>query len=212
MPPEDRDRLKVKTPPAGVRAQTARPESFEEDTPVEGDPISQMTTRAKNAANNSRAAFGAIGDLRRQLTAAVERDVADHDRLYDSVNRVDRKVDEIGSVQKELLRDMGELRENVGETRGIMQQLVTQLEADREERMEAAKARAIIELEEKKAELEVKKVGALSEIKVEETAKVTQIADEADSRKVRRKRSLKVIGGAIAVITALSTVLGALQC
>jgi hypothetical protein len=207
MAPNDRDKLKNIPPPAGVRAQTAKPleEDFEGLTPVEGDPVSQMTKRGAQAAASSRAAFGAIGDLRRELRASVERDVRDHEAMTHAIHRIERAQQAMNDQVTSLNGHVGDLREDMGAVR-------TWVEDERRRRAESDRMRALVAVEEKKVELEVRKAGELSEIKIEETAKVTKIADEADSRKVRRKRNLKMIGILAAIVTALSGLVGALQC
>ncbi len=122
-----------------------------------------------------------------------------------SIHRIEQAQQAMNDQVVSLNGHVGNLREDMGAVR-------TWVEDERRRRAESERLHAIVAAEEKKAELEVKQAGELSEIKIEETAKVTKIADEADSRKVRRKRNLKITAGVIAVITALTGVLGALQC
>src|SRR5690606_36490018 len=98
--PDDRDVRKPLTPRPSVRVQTAQPESFEDETPVYGDPVQQINARARMAAHASRdaaatskAAFAKIDDIRREVQRYVERDMADHDRLFKKYDRLDEKIE-----------------------------------------------------------------------------------------------------------------------
>lgn len=201
---QDRDKLNPITPPEVVRAQTAKPEFDGDDlTPVDGDTVTQIGKRAGQSAAASRAAFREIGELRRELRAVNDRDVRDHNIMMSTSGKIEARVDEIG-------QHVANLREDMGEVRGTLHVLVNQLEADRAERAEAAKMKAIVEVEERKLELEVKKTRAVSEIKVEETAKVTKLEDEVDEKKTSRKIKLKIIGAVVAILGVLGTL--ATQC
>lgn len=210
---QDRDKLRPHTPPPEVRAQTAPPTAdfaSEDLTPVEGDPVTQIGKRAARADASSRAAFGAIGELRRELRAVNDRDVRDHNLMMSTSGKIEARVDEIG-------RDVADLRENMGEVRGTLHVLVNQLEADRKEReierreaAERERMRVAVEVKEREAEIEVKKTTAITEIKVEETAKVTKLEDEADEKKTARKIKLKIVGAVVAILGVLGTL--ATQC
>src|SRR5574338_422897 len=181
---DDRDKLRTITPPAGVRAQTARPlaESFDEDTPIDGDPVSQLQTRAKNAANNSRAAFGAIAELRREVRANNDRDIRDHEIMMTSSDRIMVKVEELSS-------HVGDIREPMGEVRGKLHILVNELAADRAERAESAKIKAVTDAEIKRAEA------------------VAELHETKEQQKHRRARNLKILGTILMILGALATAL-----
>lgn len=238
--PQDRDKLSPITPPASVRAQTARPNEFADDdlTPVEGDPVTQMNKRAGQAASSSRAAFAMIRELRTELRQVNERDVRDHNLMMGTSGKIEARVTEIGAHVEHLREDMNDvrgklgdvadLRESVGEVRGTLHVLVNQIEADRKEReverreaAERERMRMAVEAKAREAEIEVKKTveiteievkktAAVSDIKVEETAKVTKLADEADEKKTSRKIKLKIVGAVVAVLGVLGTL--ATQC
>lgn len=204
--PDDRDRLRTKTPPAGVRAQTAQPiREFDAD-----DLITKMTKRTERADASSRAAFGAIGELRRELRHAVQRDMEDHKSMSSSIERV---ADE----QRMMNEHVGDLRQKMGVVEGelkgntrLLTLLTEQLEDERRARNESARLRAVVEVEERKVELEVKKTTAIAAVEIDKTAKVAAIEDTTDEKKHKRKRAMKLFG----IISGLLTILGALatQC
>ena len=203
---DDRDKIRTITPPAGVRAQTARPlaESFDEETPVEGDPVSQINTRAKNAANNSRAAFGAVAELRREVRANNDRDIRDHEVMTTSMDRIMNKVDELGT-------HVGDIRESMGEVRGKLHILVNELAADRAERAESAKIKAVTEAEIKKAaavaDAEIKKAEAVADAEIKKAEAVAEIDETKEEAKHRRARNLKILGAILTAISVLITML-----
>lgn len=204
MAPNDRDKLKHVTPPAGVRAQTARPvnESFEEETPVDGDPVTQINTRARNAAASSKAAFGAIGELRRELRASVDRDVRDHQSMGASISLINTKVDTLNE-------HVGDLRESMGEVRGTLHILVNTLEAERVAREDSARLKAITEAEIKKADAladaEIKKAEAVAEINVDAAEKLAELDETKDRAKHKRKIGLKVLAAFLTLLGLLGT-------
>lgn len=188
---------KAKTPPVGVRASSsseAEQWPDEENTGV-GDPLQQLNARAKNAANVSKAAFGAISELRRQHKAAVEQDKKDHERIYtsmdgvkskvgkleDQVEKIDNKVEKIDGKVDSLAEHVGNLREESARTGAHVERLVAVIGA-----RETAEIKADIHIETKRKEAEIK--------------------DTSEIKKLKRTLFLKF---AIPIITALATAISA---
>lgn len=152
---DDRDKLvrKHPTPVAGVRSGTQN-DDFEQEaeTPVDGDPVTQINTRAKNAAANAKGAFAAIREVRTELRDAVKRDEEDHKRISNSMEKIEGKVDTLSS-------QMGGVRERVGEMTGHMATLIAQ-------------AKATIELDTAKKKEEIEDTAHIRKTKRELSAKV----------------------------------------
>lgn len=215
----DRDHRRPLTPPAGVRAQTASPESeFEGETPVEGDAVTQINNRAGRAAASSKAAFGAIGELRRELRASVDRDVRDHQAMMTSSGKIETRVDEIGRHVGDLRESVGEMKGEVKGTKEMLQVLVDQLEQERQARADSARLRAVTEAEIKRADAvaeaeikrasavadaEIKKASKVAEIEVDKTAKVAAIEDDVDATKHKRARNMKIVAAIATVVTGM---------
>lgn len=192
---EDRDKLKRSTPHAGVRAQTAQPiaavqtayESFEDETPIEGDPVTQINARAKNAAASARGAYSAIREVRKELQVAVDRDIADHRVMTASMSQINAKVD---TLQDHL----ADVRENMGGVIGKLDGIWDSLVEERRARVKSAELRTV-------AAIEIEKHEAIVEI---DDGKA-----EADHRRKFRYRILVIVGS---VVTGLVTAAGLMQC
>lgn len=180
--PDDkkRDILRPLTPPPGVRAQTAGSiqEAFEEEmTPVEGDTVTQIRKRSEQSAANSKGAYAAIREVRREMN--------------DSINRVDGKVDS-------LTKTVGDMREDLGEVLGAVRTLAITAETSAKALAEGAiirvKGAVEAEVHEKKAELDI------------DTHKEKAHVDEVKSKnEFTRKGLLQLLGIFATIATAVGT-------
>lgn len=223
--PDDRDVRKKATPPAGVRAQTAQPESFEDETPVEGDPVSQINTRARSAAHNSRQAVNKIALLdskvdgyQRQVDTYFAIDQADHKRLYGQLDSQSEKLDGVRSEIADVRTDMGDLKGAVGEVKGALETLNTtltkQFEVQTAKQIEDAKIESAKRIESAKIESAKQIEGAkiesakeLADVVVEQRRELATIEDKADTAKFERKvryKKLAIIGSIITLLGTLA--------
>lgn len=154
--PDDRDVLRRKTPPAGVRAQTAVPiGEFDNDelTPVEGDQQTQTNKRATQAAGSSKAALELVKKVQKsqdelvtQVKVYAETDQADHKEMKGGIADVksdvaDVKADvadvktDVADVKtdvRQLTSHVGDLREGFGEVSGQLRVIVKHFDLDAE--------------------------------------------------------------------------------
>jgi len=179
------DGRRPKTPPAGVSAQPRAPSEVEwpeeESTGVGDDPVQQTNVRAKNAASASKAAFGAVSELRRFVKDAVQQDKTDHERIYTSMDDVKSKVDKLEGKVDKLSDHVGDLREESARTGAHVERMVAVIGA-----RETANITA--------------------DIHIDTVRKETSIKDEAETRKLKQQLFLKF---AIPIVTALATALSA---
>jgi hypothetical protein len=198
-PKDDRDTRKPLTPPAGVRAITAKPEPeiFEETTDVGGDPIHQASARAKNAANASRAAFAAIGDLRRDVRDYNRRDQEDHERIYTTLTGISDRVDAQGGRIDNVSDRIGHMEGQLGNVSGQLEVLTTVIKEDRAARNEHQKIRLV-------AETEIETAEAKAQIDVEAAAAKAQIDETAKYKQFRRRLVLKLAAIITPVVAALA--------
>lgn len=130
--PDDRDVLKKKTPPAGVRAQTAA--EFEEDdlTPLEGDQATQTLKRANQSVITLR-------ELKKELANAAasqkathaevksyaEMDQRDHAEMKkqfrDNIDEVKTDLREVKDDVKEVSSHISNVRADVAEMKGSVE-------------------------------------------------------------------------------------------
>lgn len=174
MPNDDRDRRRVKTPPAGVRAQTAQPLSERADlevTPRNIATISPEELRAMDAEEAPRR-------TREARDASVQTlDVVDAVRteLKGDIARVERKVDEHGQV-------LGDLRESTGQISGQIPLILDMLEEQRADRRD----RSTMTVTAFAAEVDVGKAKGLADVEVRKTGQLATI-------EVKKHAWLKVI-------------------
>jgi seryl-tRNA synthetase len=221
MPGDDRDVRKKITPPAGVRAQTAGEFSDPDETPVEGDPVAQINTRARNAAHNSKQAVtklvvldAKVDGYQRQVDTYFEIDQAEHKRIYAQLDSQSEKLDGVRS-------DIGDLKGDVGEVKGALETLnktiTMQLEVHATQKIEDAKIESARRIESAKIEsakqIEGAKIESAKEIatvEVEQRRELATIEDKVETAKFERKaryKKLTIIGS---IITLLGTLLYAL--
>lgn len=224
--PDDRDFRRPKTPPAGVRAQTARPleeriprippppslppattepyEDFDDLTPVDGDVLQQLQTRARNASANARGAFHATRELRGELARAVERDMKDHETMVRAIERVDGKVDRA-------IEHVADVRADVSGVVNRLDVIMRSMEDERRARIETDKARELAQLEIAKtkelAEAEVKKVTEITKVKVTETQQIAAVDETKASAEHRRKIRYRIV---VALLSAFTLLVGLL--
>lgn len=228
MPGDDRDVRKKITPPVGVRAQTAQPESFEDETPVEGDPVSQINTRARSAAHNSRQAVNKIGVLdaklegyQRQVDTYFGLDQAEHKRIYAQLDSQSQKLDDVRSDVGDLKTDIGDLKGDVGEVKGALETLnktiTMQLEVHATKKIEEAKIESAKQIESAKIEsarqIEGAKIESAKEIatvEVEQRQAIATIEDKVETAKFERKARYKKLTIVGSIITLLGTLIYAL--
>lgn len=203
--PRGRDFRRPITPPAGVRAQTAPPESWDELSEITPrnieaiDPkelermdreklprrVAQTKQLALDAVNVSQSTLDAVTGVRAELK--------------DDIKRIERKQDEHGSI-------LGDVRENVAglsaKVSGEIRTIRDFLEEDRDERRGLRRVRmTAIE-----ADVEVKKTDGLAQVEVEKTRALAKI-------EVRKTYALKTIAAVAAVWGFVTTyILASLHC
>jgi seryl-tRNA synthetase len=154
---------------------------WEEEATGVGDPVQQTNIRAKNAASASKAAFGAISELRRSVKDAVQQDKEDHERIYTSMDDVKSKVDKLETKVDKLSDHVGDLREESARTGAHVERMVSII--------------GVKETAEVKAEVSLKLAAGKAEI-----------ADQSAVKKLKRQLFLKF---AIPIVTALATAISA---
>jgi chromosome segregation ATPase len=191
---DDRDVRKPKTPPAGIRAQTAGEPDFvsEEMTPVEGDPVSQINTRARNAAHNSRQAVVRLVETNAKLDgyqAKVETYMKDHDRIYDRLRAQDLQLLGISNSVSNLNDTVIGLGTTVGDLKGAfgaaseqLEQLNAHLQHERELQQQRELAEAEIEKKEALDAAEIKKQEALAQTEIKKTETVSALTVDAKTK------------------------------
>lgn len=200
--PDDRDKLNRSTPPPHVAEQIAaplekrdragtNPDSFEDETPVFGDPVQQINKRAQAAAGAARGAWGAIREVRAEVKES-------HRQLNERVDRVTDRMTEMSDT-------IGDIRGTVGEISGQMRFLVDHHRATQkvveETTIVKVKTETEVAAEQKKADIEI-------------TAEVQKAAIEEakEERAHRRKKTMWLLGAVGSVITALAGLLAAVRC
>lgn len=214
--PEDRDIRRPKTPPAGVRAQTAQPESFEDETPIDGDPVSQINTRARNAAHNSKQAVTRIAVLdakvdgyQRQVDTYFELDQQDHKRIY---QQLDATIDTLNTIQTSIADIRGDVGEAVGAVRTLTATIQEKAKVDTareiaKAEVDAKAAIVKVEIEQAQAESDVaiEQKREIVKAEIEHKRELATIEDRVDTARFRRKRSYKILTIIGAIISAIVT-------
>lgn len=192
---DDRDRTRRRTPPAGVRAQTAPPVEREWDDhhtpPPETVPeaIAQVRRRQKITQQTTQTTLDRVGELRTELGARISNLDSRVDGLSDASARMTGTIDGMdGKV--DLLTDL----------------VKTSLEAQSEIRV--AKVTAAVEVTKTAdaAAVEVKKTAAIAAVEVRKTAEIAVIDEANDRRAARRQLAIRVVavaGPPIAAAIAL---------
>lgn len=128
---DDRDVLRRKTPPAGVRAQTAPPEDeFEADglTPVEGDQATQTLKRTNQAAVTLRGIKKDLNNNLHEVRAYAEKDQRDHAEMKQQfragIDEVKTDVREVKTEVKEIAGHVGNMREDLGVMTGRFDEIL----------------------------------------------------------------------------------------
>lgn len=154
---------------------------------------------AKIAAQQSKAATTSIEllrneqqHLRDEVRQYVDRDQADHDRLFASQDYLTKKVDEIGSV-------VSDVREGHASMAATLNAMKEAQDEDRRLRVEGYKL-----------EMQVKAQGQLATIEVGKQEKLADVEDRKDTAAFRRKRTLKLWHVVSALIGLAGTVIGVL--
>jgi t-SNARE complex subunit (syntaxin) len=133
-----------RTPPGGTPIQTW---DEEERTDINADPAKQLATRAKNAASASRAAFGAISEVRRELRESVKRDQEDHERIGSAMERMDSKVGNLEEKVDKVGEHVSDLREQSAATGAHVSRLITVVEGDQKARLQLTVIKETAEIE-----------------------------------------------------------------
>ncbi len=185
---DNRDVLRKKTPPAGVRAQTAKPlgESWDGDltpTPEPPGTISNETldARARSLKVTASATLSSVSDLRKETSAQI------------STVRSELKADiaEVKSDVKELSSHFTDMREAISGVKGqleILPRLVDSLEQARHVTF--------------RAEADIGRERAISEIRDESGERETR----RELKLTRRKFKLKLAAIVGTIATIISTV------
>jgi len=233
---DDRDVRKPKTPPAGIRAQTAGEQTWEGDeTPVDGDPVSQINTRARNAAANSRQAVTKLVETNSKIDryqATVETYMKDHERIYDRLKAQDNQLSNIHGSVNMLGGAVTDLSSTVGTLKGSMASASEQLQtlsehlereyqlrqqeklAETEIAKEAALAQTEITKEEALAKIGINAKHEITSIEVKQKREFAHIDDSLDAKKAARRLRLKtkaiqasIIAGIVALLEVLRELL-----
>jgi hypothetical protein len=182
---DDRDRRRMKTPPRGVREQTAGEEIWDEDvTPLPigtHEALAKVDRRVKKSGTDT-------ADRVERVRAELRGDVRD----------VDRKVDE-------LMASILRISEHSAEMAGQMKILVSDREADRQER-------AVIRTETVRNELEIKRTAELAGVEVGRSRELADIEEAKRRAEHRRKLVMEVLAGVGVVWAAVSTLLMSRGC
>lgn len=121
--PDDRDQYRKRTPPHGVRAQTAPPVGEFDNadlTPVYGTPEVQTLKRAEQAAESGKSAAGTS----RAALKIVEQLGKDQSALRDEVKEVRREVQAYAETDQ---RDHKEMKGGLAETKTTLSDVKSEL-------------------------------------------------------------------------------------
>lgn len=200
----ERDILRPKTPPAGVRAQTAQPLIRRDDdtTPPAGTPlIDELAIRARRTQHEttrtldvSQSTLERVGDVRREMGARIEA--------------VDAKVERLDARIEVMSDRVGDLRESVGEIVGTLAGITTTLAEDREERRNHSMMRVTAF----QADVEIDKTRQIAEVEVAKTGQLVEIQDKAAINEYRRKKFLQVLAIVSSIVALISTTIAAGNC
>lgn len=202
--PRDRDVRRPKTPPAGVRAQTAPPVSHrdEDATPPAGTPlVEELAFRARRTHKDTII-------TRDAATTTLERVVDVRREMHDRIEAVDSKVERLDARVEVMSDRVGDLRESVGKIAGQLEGITTTLAEDREERHNHSMMRVTAF----QAEVEVDKTAKLADVEVVKTDKLARIEERSLNSEHRRKIVYKVLAIVSGILAAISTAIAAGQC
>lgn len=165
---DDRDKRRARTPPRGVREQTAGDATWDDDMtplpPGTHEAIARVDRRVK-----------------RTGTETVDRVDRVRDELRGDVRNVDRKVDELSARLLDISAQNAQMA-------GQVELLVSDRQADRSERSQ-------IRTETVRTELEIRKTAELADVEVDRTRELARIEEEKKSRDHRRAVAMKVLAG-----------------
>ena len=180
----DRDRRRVRTPPHGVRQQTA-PETWDEDvTPLPTDPREALEKMDRR--------------IKRSGTQTVDRVDAVRAELLGNIKDVMSKVDGLAA-------SLLGVSTKTSEMAGQVNILVGDREADRKER-------STLRVETVRNELEIRKTTELADVEVARTRELAKIDEEKKKKDHRRAIAIKILAGAGVVWGSLSAALLARGC
>lgn len=179
---DDRDNRRVRTPPMGVAAQTARP--LAESWDGELTPLPQ-STREAIAQVDRRVATSGIGTLAQVdlLRTEIKVDV------NDVRSRVDSLVGHLAAISAQSAKIAGQV-----------EILIADRDGDRREK-------STIRTETVLTELEIRKTAQLAEVEVGRTRDLAEIEERKKSREHLRWLVVKLIAGIGVIWAAISTIL-----
>jgi len=198
-----------KPPRRPVPAVVTNPSYNDEDdelTPVTGipiagpqrtpEPLETIAHRTRQSATDTKEALLTVATMRQELIMAIRRDELEHSRLGAGLSALDKRVSGTSDKLEVMNLHVGNIREACARTEGKLDILVGELQTVRQS--------ALIR---EKVTIETQAVVQQKQIETQAKLAQAEIEDKADSKKVRREFSGRVVGVIAGAIAALTTAL-----
>lgn len=203
---DDRDKRRRHTPHAGVRSQIAgRPGSDAETTPPMG---SVPVPPEVQAVIDEQAMPRRVKETRDATAATLETVEQVRSELKNDIGRVERKVEEHGTVLLEQNTVLGELRQEVGKISGTVSGqiplILDNFQTLREELQADRSAHRNLRVTAIQADIETSTAKAVATTEIDKTREITGITETQAKAQWRREMILKIVAGVGALWAVIS--------